>query len=76
MGQVSGRVGKGLIGVCSPRGIEWYRSRSVLMALEVSLKEKVDISAGRCAPESGRVSLESARRGELNGIGLQLSACL
>jgi len=58
------------------RGIEWYRSRSVCMAIEVSRMEMVDTSAGRCPPESGRVSLESARRGESNGIGLEASACL
>jgi len=58
------------------RGIERYRSRSVRMAIEVSRKEKADISAGRCVPESGRVSLESGRRGELNGIGLEVSTCL
>jgi len=46
------------------------------MAIEVSSMEKADTSAGRCPPESGRVSLESARRGELNGIGLEVSACL
>jgi len=46
------------------------------MAIEVSRKEKADISAGRCVPESGRVSLESARRGELNGVGLEMSRYL
>jgi len=46
------------------------------MAIEVSRKEKADILAGRCVPESGRVSLESARGGELNAIGLEVSACL
>ena len=40
------------------------------MAIEVSGMKKADISGGRCPPESGRVSLESARRGESNGIGL------
>jgi len=67
---MSARVGKGLIGVRSARGIEWYRFRSVRMAIEVSRMKKADISGGRCPPESGRVSLESARRGESNGIGL------
>jgi len=38
--------------------------------------EKADTLAGRCLPGSGRVSLESARRGELNGVGLDVSACL
>jgi len=46
------------------------------MAIEVSRMKKADTSAGRCPPESGRVSLESARRGESNGIGLEASACL
>ena len=35
---------------------------------------KADTSLGRCPPESERVSLESARRGELNGIGFEASA--
>jgi len=38
--------------------------------------EKADSSAGRCPPESGKVSLESARPGESNSIGLEVSACL
>jgi len=67
---MSARVRKGLIGVRSPRRIERYRSLSVRMAIEVSRMKKADISAGRCPPESGRVSLESARGGESNGIGL------
>ena len=66
----------GVIGVRSPRGIEWSRSRSVRMAIEVSRMEKADTSAGRYPPELGRVSLESARGGESNGIGLEASACL
>jgi len=41
------------------------------MAIEVSRKKKAVTSAGRCPPESGMVSLESARRGELNGIGFR-----
>jgi len=73
---MSARVGKRLIGVRSPRGVEWCRFRSVRMAIEVSRVKKADTSAGRCPPESGRVSLESARRGESNGIGLEASACL
>jgi len=40
------------------------------MAIAVSRIKKGDISEGRCPPEWGRVSLESARRGELNRIGL------
>jgi len=46
------------------------------MAIEVSRMKKADISGGRCPPESGRVSLESARRGESNGIGFEASALL
>jgi len=38
--------------------------------------KKADTLAGRCPLESGGVSLESARRGELNGIGLEASSCL
>jgi len=68
--QMSARVGKGLMGVHSPRGIEWCRFRSVRMAIAVSRMKKADISEGRCLPESGTVSLESACRGESNGIGL------
>ena len=59
-GQMSARVGKGLTGVRSPRGIEWYSFRRVRIAIAVSRMKKVDISEGRCLPESGRVSLESA----------------
>jgi len=73
---MSARVGKGLIGVRSARGIGWYRFRSVRMAIEVSRMEMADTSAGRCPPGSGRVSLESARRGESNGIGFGASAWL
>jgi len=58
------------------RGIEWYSSRRVHIAIEVSRVKKADTSAGRCRPESGRVSLESARRGESNGIGFGASAWL
>jgi len=46
------------------------------MAIAVSRMKKADIWEGRCPAESGRVSLESARRGESNGIGLEASACL
>jgi len=53
-GPMSPRVGKGLIGVRSPRGIEWYGSRSVRMAIEVRRTKKADTSAGSCPPESGR----------------------
>jgi len=46
------------------------------MAIDVSREKKGDTLAGRCPPESGRVSLESARQGESNDIGLEVSACL
>jgi len=46
------------------------------MAVEISREKKGDTSGGRCPPESGRASLESARRGESNGIGFRASAWL
>ena len=73
---MSARVRKGLIGVLSVRGIAWYRSRSVRLAIEVSRMKKADISRGRCLSESGMVSLESAHPGESNGIDLEASAYL
>jgi len=36
---MSARVGKGLIGVPSARGIEWYRSRSVCMPVALSSQQ-------------------------------------
>jgi len=58
---MSARVRKGLIGVRSARGIEWYRSQSVRMAIEVSRMKKADTSpdSGRCLLESGWASLQS-----------------
>jgi len=53
-----------------------YRFRSARMAIEVSRMEKADISGGRGPPELGRVSVESTRRGELNGTGHEASAWL
>jgi len=38
-GQMSARVGKGLIGVRSPRGIEWYTSPSVHMPIAPSSRQ-------------------------------------
>ena len=38
-GQMSARVGKGLIGVRSARGIEWYRSRGVRMPVALSSQQ-------------------------------------
>jgi len=49
---------------------------AVHMAIDASREKKGDTSAGRCPPESGRVSLESARPGEFNGRVLQVSAWL
>jgi len=71
------RVVKGLIEVRSARGIEWYRSRSVGMAIEVSRKKKADTSpgTGRCPLESGRASLESARLGVMSSGNLDGRAC-
>jgi len=46
------------------------------MDIDVNREKKGDTSAGRCPPESGRVSLESARRGESNGRGSEMSASL
>jgi len=36
---MSGRVGQGLTGVRSLRGIEWYRSRSVRMLVALSSQQ-------------------------------------
>jgi len=60
---MSARVGNGLIGVRSPRGIEWYRFRSVRIAIEVRRKKKADTSrgTGRYPLESGKAVLQSAR---------------
>jgi len=38
-GQMSTRVGNGLIGVRTPRGIEWYRSLSVPMPIAPSSRQ-------------------------------------
>jgi len=88
MGQISGRVGKRLIRVRSLRGIEWYRSLGVLMPVAPSRQnfesgypgelkyKRMDnpSTSGRTA--SGQSALNSARRGKLNSIGLEVSACL
>jgi len=60
---MSARVRKGLIGVRSPMGIEWYRFGSFRMAIEVRRKKEADPSpgTGRCLLESGRALLQSAR---------------
>ena len=62
-GQMSARVGKGLIGVHPPRGIEWGRFQRVRIAIEVSRKKKADTTpgTGRCPLESARALLQSAR---------------
>jgi len=74
---MSGRVGKGLIGVGLPRGIEWYRFQSVRMAIVVSRQTKADTSPGtsRCPLESGRASLESARLAVMNSVNQDGRAC-
>jgi len=36
---MSGSVGEGLIGVRSPRGIEWYRARSVRIPVALSSEQ-------------------------------------
>jgi len=59
--QRSDTVGTRCFGIRQSRGIEWYRFRSVHMAIDVSRMKKADISGGRWWPELGRVSLESAR---------------
>jgi len=46
------------------------------MAIEVSREKEEDTSPGRCPPRSGRVSFESARRGESIRIGFGASAWL
>jgi len=46
------------------------------MGIDVSREKKGDTSVGRYPPELGRSSLESARRGELNGIDLKASTWL
>jgi len=76
-GQISARVGKGQIGVGWLKGIEWYRSPSVRMAIEISRKKKADTSLGigRCPLESGSASLESARLGVMNSVNLDGRAC-
>jgi len=38
-GQMSARVRKGLIAVCSPRRIEWYRSLTVRMPIAPSSRQ-------------------------------------
>jgi len=48
----------------------------VHMAIEVSSMKKADNLASGCVLELGGISLESARRGESNGIGLEPSAWL
>jgi len=71
------RVRMSLIEVRSARGIEWYTSQSVHMAIEVSRKKKADTSpgTGRCPLESGRASLESARLRVMISVNLDGRAC-
>ena len=46
------------------------------MAIEVSREKEADTLMGRYLVRLGRVTLESAWRGELNGIGFDVSVCL
>ena len=46
------------------------------MTIEGSREKKGDTSPGRGPPGSGKVSLESARPGESDGIGFGASAWL
>jgi len=73
----STRVRKGLIGIRSLRGIDWHRSRSVHMPIEISRKQKADTlpGTGRCLLESGRASLEFTRLGVMNSVNLDGRAC-
>ena len=50
--------------------------RGMRRAIDVSRERNGDTSAGRGPAESGRVTLESARGGESNGLGPEASACL
>jgi len=76
---MSARVRKGHIGVRLPREMEWYRSRSVRKAIEVrvSRKKKADTlpGTGKCSPESGRASLESAGIAVMSSVNLDGRAC-
>jgi len=70
--QISAGVGKGHIGICSARGIEWYRPRCVRIPIEVSRaqEKKADTSTGRCSLGSRRILLELSEGGGLNSRGL------
>jgi len=46
------------------------------MAIDVSREKMGDTSAGKCRPESGRILLDSAWRGELNCIGHEVPVSL
>jgi len=50
--------------------------QSMRMAIDVTREQKGDTPAGRCPPQSERVSWESTRGGESVGIGLEASARL
>jgi len=71
---MSTRVRKGLIGVHSARGIAWYRSESVHMAIAVSRNKMADTLPGtsRCPLESRRAPLESTRLGVMNSVNLDV----
>jgi len=83
---MSARVGKGLIGVRSRRGIESYMSLSVRMPVAPSSRQfdltgelkykSLDNISTSGGTASGQDALESTRQGESNGIGFETSAWL
>jgi len=54
---MSGRIGKGLIGVRSPRGIEWYMSRSVRMPVALSSEQFENTCSGNSST-NGWITLQ------------------
>jgi len=56
---MSARVGKGLIGVRSPRGIEWYRSLSVRMPLAPS-SQQFESTCQRNSSTKGWITFQPA----------------
>jgi len=87
-GQISARVGEGLIGVRSPTGIERYRSRSFRIPVALSRQQFEDTYAGFSStnewitlqPVVGQrrdsVRWNPPVRGESNGVGFEESAWL
>ena len=56
---MSGRIGKGLNGVRSPKGIEWYRSRSVRMPVALSSQQFENTCPGNTST-NGWITLQPA----------------